>query len=156
MFKVDKVRGFTLVELMVTVAIVGIIVAVAYPSYVNFVQSGYRGSAQADLMALAAALERHKAAKFSYKGAAAGGSDTGAPNIFAAHSPSGEPAAKKRYDLTISSVTSGGAAYVVKAKGVSGTPAANDGDLYLFSDGRKGWDKSKNGSLEASEYCWSC
>ncbi|MAH56533.1 MAG: prepilin-type cleavage/methylation domain-containing protein, partial [Aestuariibacter sp.] len=28
--------------------------------------------------------------------------------------------------------------------------------LYIFSDGRKAWDKNNDGSLAASEYCWSC
>lgn len=151
-----RASGFTLVELMIVVAIIGIIAVVAYPSYVSFMQSGYRSSAQADLMAFAAALERHKATKFTYKGAASGGGDTGKPVIFATHSPSSEPLANRVYDLTISSITNNGNGYVIVAKGVSGSSAANDGALYFFSDGRKGWDKSRNGSLEASEYCWKC
>lgn len=44
--------GFTLIELMVTVAIAGILAAVAYPSYVKSVQKGHRGSAQAYLLDL--------------------------------------------------------------------------------------------------------
>ncbi|MEC7509784.1 MAG: prepilin-type cleavage/methylation domain-containing protein, partial [Pseudomonadota bacterium] len=32
----------------------------------------------------------------------------------------------------------------------------SDGTLFYFSDGRKGWDKNNNGSLESDEYCWSC
>ena len=94
---VRGVKGFTLVELMIVVAIVGIIVAVAYPSYQNTVSSSYRSTAQADLLGLAGVMERHYGANFTYQGAATGGGNTGSPEAFAAHSPAAEPSADRRY-----------------------------------------------------------
>lgn len=149
-------KGYTLVELMIVVAIVGIIAAVAYPSYINYTISSYRSAAQADLMALAGAMERHRAANFSYKGAATGGADTGSPAIFHAHSPSSEPVTNKRYSLTIDVVNASGSNFVLKATPVSGTNQAGDGALFYYSDGRKAWDKDNGGSISASEYCWRC
>lgn len=48
-----KQRGFTLIELMITVAIVGILATVAYPSYTHYIRKGKRATAQAALMELA-------------------------------------------------------------------------------------------------------
>ena len=46
-------RGFTLIELMITVAIVAILAAIAYPSYTSYIRKGKRATAQAALMDLA-------------------------------------------------------------------------------------------------------
>ncbi|MBT0585786.1 type IV pilin protein [Alteromonas oceanisediminis] len=152
----NAVSGFTLIELMIVVAIVGIITAIAYPSYQGMIKSSHRSTAQADLMAFAAAMERHKAANFTYEGAAQGGGDTGKPAIFQSHSPASEPAVNKRYDLTIDVVSANGVSYRLKASPASGTEQVGDGNLFVFSDGRKAWDKDGSGSLSSAEYCWNC
>jgi type IV pilus assembly protein PilE len=46
-------RGFTLIELMVTVAVVAILAAIAFPSYALFVKKSRRGDAEATLMDIA-------------------------------------------------------------------------------------------------------
>ena len=147
-------KGFTLIELMISVAIIGIITSIAYPSYQGFTVSTNRAAAQADLMSLAAAMERHKAASFSYKAAADSAADTGKPAVFHQHSPSAELYGNRQYDLYISEASGG--AYIIEARPVTGTGQAEDGNVAFFSDGRRAWDANNNGSFSSTEYCWSC
>lgn len=51
--------GFTLIELMITVAIVGILTSIAYPSYQDSIMKSRRVDAQGKLMSFANAMERY-------------------------------------------------------------------------------------------------
>ena len=56
--KKRSARGFTLIELMIVVAIIAIISAIAVPMYGNYVQKSRRTDAKAKLMEVAQSLER--------------------------------------------------------------------------------------------------
>lgn len=48
-----KARGFTLIEVLIAVAIVGILAAIAFPNYQNHLRKGRRADAQSFMMDLA-------------------------------------------------------------------------------------------------------
>lgn len=61
-------KGFTLIELMVTVAIVAILAAIAYPSYRNQIRKSNRAVAKSTLMTYAQSLERCFTQNATYAG----------------------------------------------------------------------------------------
>ena len=142
--------GFTLIELMIVVAIVGILAAIAYPSYTKYIQSTRRGDAQAALLDFAQTLERYHTTKGTYKGAGSdSGGNTGAPTIFPTEAPL--DGNTKYYDLTIQSASDG--AFTIRAtpKGAQ----SGDGILEYTSTGRKGWDKNGDGdTADSGENTW--
>ena len=71
-----KSAGFTLIELMIVVAIVGILAAVAYPSYIDSVRKGKRAEARAALTSLLQQQERYFTQNNTYETFAVGAAGT--------------------------------------------------------------------------------
>ncbi len=138
-----SLRGYTLIELMIVVAVIGILAAISYPSYIEQVQSSRRSDANGALMGLAAALERRFTTNGNYCDAGgAGGSnscgaaanDTGSPSIYSTQSPvDGGTAA---YNLTISAVTA--TTYTLSATRTGPQTGDRCGTLTLTNTGVKG------------------
>lgn len=56
---VRRTRGFTLIELMITVAVIGILAAIAYPSYTEYIRRGKISEATSELSVLRVQLEQY-------------------------------------------------------------------------------------------------
>jgi type IV pilus assembly protein PilE len=129
-----KQRGFSLIELMVVIVIVGIILSFAYPSYLEQVRRTRRADCSGALMSLANSMERYFTANSSYLGASAGGGNTGTPAIFSGTCPVDGGTAS--YNLTIQAAT--GSTYNLQAVPIGPQVADKCGTLTLTNTGLKG------------------
>lgn len=63
-----NVRGFSLIELMVVVVVIGILASIAYPSYMDSVRKGRRSDGKSALLATSQSMERYFTENTSYNG----------------------------------------------------------------------------------------
>ena len=140
-------KGFTLVELMIAVAIVGILAGIAYPGYQDSVRGSRRADAKGALLGFANAMERYYTEKNSYLGAGTTGGNTGAPTIFSSVSPvdGGTP----YYNLTIGNdVTTN--SYTLNATPTGAQSNDKCGALTLAQTGARGF----TGTGVTAADCW--
>ena len=70
-------RGFTLIELMIVIAIIGILAGIAYPSYTDYVKRAKRGDAMDSLLDLETRMIKYYDINDTYVGATINAAATG-------------------------------------------------------------------------------
>lgn len=146
------VGGFTLVELMIVVALIGILAAIVYPSYQNYVRETHRTNAQAALTEASAVIERYFSDNNTYVGFSIG-ADPGGADDFPNWAPIDEKPANARYALAFTAGEPTATTWEIRATPVGGQ--VGDGILELDSTGRQGWDRNgDNDTADAGENSW--
>jgi type IV pilus assembly protein PilE len=144
-------RGFTLVELLVSVAIVAILAAVAYPTYTNQVAKARRAEIQAELLSLAQFMERIYTETGCYNPGTDMDCSSGtaaAPDISAADDD------YDYYGIAFSgNVTAD--TFLIQATPATGTSQAGDGILRINHLGQRWWDENGDNDVgDANENDW--
>lgn len=145
--------GFTLIELMIVVVIMGILVGIGLPSYQNSIRRSTRADVQAALMGFAQAMERRYQTNYNYLAAGTGGNNTGAPDptVYASQAPL---EGQVFYNLTIAEANPTPPYFRIRATPIANSRQDGDGILELDSLGRRGWDRDNSGTIDAAEFTW--
>ncbi|RZL65301.1 MAG: type IV pilin protein [Variovorax sp.] len=138
-------KGFTLIELMIVVAVIGILSAIAYPAYQEYVMRARRADAQSLLNEAAARQERWRAQNGTYM------TGTTATDIAKLKLPHGDKSEHGHYSLGVAVVANDGGYTLTATRAGAQAADSKCGNFTLDATGKKGIAASTPGTVES---CW--
>lgn len=142
-----RIAGFTLIELMIVVAIVGILASLGYPSYTEYIKKGRRSDAKSGLLSLQMAQEKFRSNCPQYATAIGTGMDCATTTLVgSASSPDGY--------YTLSIVAADATTYSLLATRLTTGKQNGDkcGDYLIDQNGTKSIANAYSGYTVAN--CW--
>ena len=131
-------RGFTLIELMIVVAIVAILTMIAYPSYTKYIIRTSREAAQSQLLQLATSQEKIFLNSNAYTSSVTNaytGQASGGLGVTSGKTNDGKYTLPAPSNLTATTFT-------LTASPVGGSTQAGDGDITINQSGIRTWGAS--------------
>ena len=138
----NRQQGFTLIEMLIAVALVGILAAVAIPSYSEYVRRGHRADARAGLLQAAQWMERAATATGAY------------PTIDAFNATTLTTVPSGRYTIAIDAGRTD-STYSLTATPKNAQTGDRCGAFTLRQDGLRGANGKKADETGYESNCWS-
>ena len=149
-----RLSGFTLIEVMITVAIVSILAAVAYPSYREYIDRSRRSEAQSLLMEAAQWMERFYAENYRYDQNTAG---VAVADLFGARFSQSPRSGAASYTIGVPTATQ--TEFVVRATRTGSMTGNKCGNFEITGTGVRQletgtFDASLGDQAQAMSRCW--
>jgi type IV pilus assembly protein PilE len=146
--KSHHINGFSLIELLVAMMIVGILAAIAMPSYNSYMIRGARSAAQTELLEMASLQEKIYLNSSAYS-----------PNVATAYNgtasgglgKTGSKTSDDMYDLVLSGI---GQTFTLTATPVAGTRQEGNGCLTIQENGLRQWHENNDACDTAAPSEW--
>lgn len=139
-----SVRGFTIIELMLAVAVVAILAAIAIPNYQQYVKKSKRVEVQAHLMSLAQQLASYKLVNQSFAGmsiAQLGGADYPQSN------PNYHLSLTDAYGVPLDQANSQNSTWLLVATPTTNSTQDGTGKISLIHTGAQCWYENQDDAV---------
>ncbi|WP_305270436.1 type IV pilin protein [Moraxella sp. ZY210820] len=140
-------KGFTLIELMIVIAIIAVLASIAYPAYQDYIIRGHRVDMQQEMMRVAQNIQRYKVANKVY--------DSG--KTIADFGKANYPTDKPLYTLSLTWTPSGASRpsdWVLVATPIATERQKGNGSLRLNGQGHKCWTKGSDNCTLSATSTW--
>lgn len=139
-------KGFTLLEVMIVVAILGVLLAIAIPSYQNYVIKVKRGEMKTSLMSISQSLQRYQVANKTFANV------KNSPQFQKLANASGEnyPQSGQALYTVKLELNANNRDWVLTATPIAAKSQERDGHIMLNNQGHKCWTKGQSCSLSAT------